>query len=201
MGLIFPRSDTLDFRLRRFVKDVVYIPATPTNLRPLQQQSGPGYAATNKGRIELSWGYLRDNRGRSHLTPSREVFPSQCVTGLTLAIIYCIQNFYLTCESMYWAHRVVKWENRAIKCDTKRNEKSRFFHILKSFWNTFCTGWEALKESIQLHLSIEPGTFQIFMGCYNAELYYLERLRWKINHLLINDCAGSLESIGLYTVS
>lgn len=53
----------LDFRLWRFVKDAVYIPATPTHLRPLQQNIRQAVTKVNQDvlrRIREELNYLGD---------------------------------------------------------------------------------------------------------------------------------------------
>jgi hypothetical protein len=58
MDLMFPTSDTFSFRLWRFVKDVVYIPATPTHLRPLQQRIRQAVTKGNRDMLQRIRGQL-----------------------------------------------------------------------------------------------------------------------------------------------
>jgi hypothetical protein len=46
----------------------------------------------------------------------------------------------------------------------RRKKEMRGLHILESYLNAFCAGWEVYKESVQLLQSLEPATYQILHG-------------------------------------
>jgi hypothetical protein len=163
-----PHLTPLDFRLWRFVKDVVYIPATPTHLRPPQQHIRQAVTKVNwdvrqRKREELN--YLGDicteTEGTRiwHHQISLQCFLTTCYWIKDSEAFRIVQKHLSIMWKQVLAQWAVKWKWRVIEWDAK-NEIGGL-QILKSYRSAFCTEWEVYKESIQLLLSFEPGNYQI----------------------------------------